>query len=298
MPNSTLDTEQLRTLIAIADTGNFTRAAAQVHKTQAAVSMQMRRLEETVGRRLFAKSGRVNQLTPDGEHLLEYARRIVALNNEAVATLTEPELEGHVRIGTPDDYAEAFLPRVFARFARTHPLVEVEITCAGSYTLQERIESGTIDLAIVTHQDASMTSEVVRREALYWVTSPRHRIHDREVVPLALGGATCSWRRAATQVLDAENRAYRILYTSPSATALVAAVLSGLAVTVLPESAVRPSMLRLGEKDGFPPLPHCDIGLLRARGHQSSSVDALARHIIESLSNLSAVRQDWAELRV
>lgn len=288
-----LDTDQLRTLVAIADTGNFTRAAEEVNKTQAAVSMQMRRLEDTVGRPLFVKNGRVNRLTPDGEHLLEYARRIISLSNEAMTVFTEPELAGHVRIGTPDDYAERFLPGIFARFARTHPLVEVEIICQASYVLLERIQNREIDLAIATHGDCGSHGDVIRREKLCWVGSPRHKAEERDVLPIAAGPATCSWRQSAARALDAANRPYRILYTSPSATALSAAVMSGLAITVLPESAVRPGMRRLGTEDGFPELPICDIALMRAEGSNSSSVDALAAHVVENLANLDPAAQPW-----
>ncbi|MGE0610966.1 MAG: LysR substrate-binding domain-containing protein [Hyphomicrobiales bacterium] len=295
MAPPTLDTDQLRTLVAIAESGSFTRAAGEVNKTQAAVSMQMRRLEEAVGRRLFIRSGRLNRLTPEGEHLLEYARRIIALNNEALTILTEPELSGFVRIGTPDDYAERFLPQIFARFARTHPLVEVEISCQASSTLVEDIQEGNLDLAIVTYMDAKSRGEIIRREQLIWVGSPRHRIEDMEVLPLGLGAVGCSWRSAATRALDAIGRHYRVLYTSPSAAALSAAVMSGLAVTVLPESAVRPGMRRLGEEEGLPSLPDCDIALLRAQREPSPSVDALAAHVVESLANLEpAVAMSWS----
>lgn len=293
MPYPMLDTDQLRTLIAIADTGNFTRAAGEVNKTQAAVSMQMKRLEETVGRTLFEKQGRTNRITPDGEHLLEYARRIVALSDEAMTVFNEPELAGHVRIGTPDDYAERFLPGIFARFARTHPLVEVEISCQSSYRLLSQVVDGELDLAIATHSDCGQHGQVIRREKLCWVASPRHRVEEREVLPLAIGETTCSWRHAATKALDATNRSYRILYTSPSATALSAAVMSGLAVTVLPESAVRAGMRQLGKEDGFPSLPVCDIALLRATESPSSSVEALANHVVESLANLNTSAGVW-----
>lgn len=293
MPVHTLDTDQLKTLVTIADVGSFTRAASQVNKTQAAVSMQMRRLEETVGRPLFAKNGRQNVLTVDGEHLLEYARRIITLNNEAMTVFTKPELAGHVRIGTPDDYAERFLPGIFALFARTHPLVEVEIMCQGSSMLFKMVQDGDLDLAIATHSDCGMHGEVIRREKLCWIGSPRHKVEEREVLPLAVGPTTCGWRLSAAKALDAANRPYKILYTSPSATALTAAVMSGLALTVLPESAVRPGMRRLGEDDGFPDLPHCDIALLRATNATSSSVEALASHIIESLANLDPSAAHW-----
>lgn len=294
MPNASLDTDQLKTLVAIADAGSFTRAADEVNKTQAAVSMQMRRLEETVGRPLFIKNGRQNHLTPDGEHLLEYARRIISLNNEVMTVFTEPELAGHVRIGTPDDYAERFLPGIFARFARTHPLVEVEILCQASSGLFQLVQDGELDLAIATHSDCGAHGEIIRREKLCWIGSPRHKVEELDVLPLAIGPNTCNWRLTATKALDALNRPYKILYTSPSATALVAAVMSGLAITVLPESAVRPGMRRLGEEDGFPELPHCDIALLREQNATSSSVEALANHIMENLANLDPTAPHWA----
>lgn len=293
MPNPLLDTDQLRTLVAIAETGSFTRAACEVHKTQSAVSMQMKRLEESVGRPLFSKNGRINQLTPDGEHLLEYARRIVTLNNEAFAVLTEPELEGHVRIGTPDDYAQRFLPTIFAAFARTHPLVEIEIMCEGSSNLFQRTQSGDVDLAIVTYGDGKSQGEVLRRERLLWVASPRHRVERRDVIPLALGPTTCSWRSAAVKALDGMKRPHRILYSSPSATALSAAVSSGLALSVFPESAIRPNMRLLGPSEGFPELPDCEIALLRAPNASSSSIDALAEHVIASLSDLNPASLSW-----
>lgn len=293
MPVQSLDTDQLKTLIAIADTGSFTRAASEVNKTQAAVSMQMRRLEENVGRPLFAKSGRNNVLTPDGEHLLEYARRIITLNNEAMTIFTKPELAGHVRIGTPDDYAERFLPGIFARFARTHPLVEVEIMCQGSSRLFEMIQEGDLDLAIATHSDCGVHGEVIRREKLCWIGSPRHKTEELDMLPLAMGPNTCSWRITAAKILDSLDRPYKILYTSPSATALSAAVMSGLAITVLPESAVRPGMRRLGEDEGLPDLPHCDIALLRANNATSTSVDALASHVVENLANLDPSAPHW-----
>ena len=135
---------------------------------------------------------------------------------------------------------------------------------------------------------------MIRRERLFWVTSPRHRVHETEVLPLAAAPTTCSWRHSATHMLDAANRSYRILYTSPSATALSAAVLSGLAVSVLPESAIRPGMRRLSEDEGFPSLPNCDIALLRAASATTSSVTALADHVIESLSNLDPAHVEWA----
>ena len=116
IPN--LDLDLMKTFLAIADTGSFTRAAEEVHKTQSAVSMQMKRLEEVLGRPLFARDGRASRFTPDGERLIEFARRLVSVNDEAVSAFTRPELTGTVRLGTPDDYADRFLPEILARFSR------------------------------------------------------------------------------------------------------------------------------------------------------------------------------------
>ena len=132
---ATLDLDQLRTFVAIVETGSFTKAADIVFKTQSAVSMQMRRLEERIGKPIFARDGRASRLTEEGERLLGYARRMVRLNDETVAAFDETELSGSVRLGTPDDYADRFLPEVLARFARSNPRVEVSVICEQSTEL-------------------------------------------------------------------------------------------------------------------------------------------------------------------
>ena len=289
-----LDLDQLKTFVAIADTGSFTRAADTVHKTQSAVSMQMRRLEERIGKDLFVKEGRTNRLTEEGERLLTYARRLLRLNREILAAFDDTSLEGSIRIGTPDDYADRFLPEIMARFARSNPRVELSVTCEPTINLQEQIRRGQLDIAIVTHDNDRGTSEVVRREPLLWVTSANHSIHKEEVLPIAVGRTTCMWRRAACDMLDAMGRDYRILFTSWSATVIIAAVLSGQAVSVLPECALRPGMRVLGEADGFGQLPDVRIGIMRGHTSQPELVDALARHIAESLDNISLPQVDEA----
>ncbi|MDW6025146.1 LysR substrate-binding domain-containing protein [Mesorhizobium sp. BAC0120] len=282
-----LDLDQLQTFIAISDTGSFTRAAEEVNRTQSAVSMQMRRLEERIGKPLFEKDGRSNRLTEEGERLLSYARRLIHLNRETLAAFDDMRLEGTIRIGTPDDYADRFLPEIMARFARSNPRVELTVVCEPTPGLVEHIKRGNLDLAIVTHDDVKGQSEVVRREPLLWVTSANHATHEQEMLPMAFGRPTCIWRRAACEVLDRMNRDYRILFTSFSATVITAAVLSGLAISVLPECALRPGMRVLGDADGFGTLPDCKIGIMRGHSSRPQLVDALVRHISESLDNIS-----------
>ena len=162
-----LDIDQLKTFIAIAETGSFTKAAEVVHKTQSAVSMQMKRLEERAGRPIFARDGRASRLTDEGDRLLDYARRIIKLNNEAIASLTSAELSGRVRLGVPDDYADRYLPEIMARFSATHPNVELTVVCDPSTDLVDRIDTGDLDLAIITDcQMINRETEIIRREQL------------------------------------------------------------------------------------------------------------------------------------
>jgi DNA-binding transcriptional LysR family regulator len=160
--------------------------------------------------------------------------------------------------------------------------------------LIDRITSGDLDLAIVTHIETRSSGDVIRLEPLLWVTSAQHCVHEDDVVPLALGRPTCNWRLGAVEALERAGRSYRILYASWNSTAVGAAVMAGLAVSVLPESAVRPGMRVLGAADGFPALPPVRIALVRNKHDPSVLSDGLAGHIIQSLDNLSSFR-DAAE---
>jgi DNA-binding transcriptional LysR family regulator len=282
-----LDIDQLRTFIAIAETGSFTKAAEVVNKTQSAVSMQMKRLEERIERPIFARDGRASKLTEDGARLLDYARRLVKLNVETVAAFSDAALSGRVRLGVPDDYADRYLPEIMARFSRAYPGVELTVICEPSIDLLERIDGNEIDLAIVTNCESKRASETFRRERLLWVTSNRHAIHLEEPLPLALGRPSCTWRRTAIERLESIGKPYRVLYSSSNAGAVAAAVLAGLAVSVLAESGLRPGMRVLTTAEGFPELTTCRVGLVRNAHDSSALADALAEHIISSLDNLS-----------
>src|SRR3569623_2264851 len=261
-----LDVDQLRTFIAIAETGSFTRAAEVVHKTQSAVSMQMKRLEERIERPIFARDGRASKLTEDGQRLLDYARRIVNLNVETLAAFSDAALSGRVRLGVPDDYADRYLPEIMARFSRGYPAVELTVICEPSVDLLERIDANEIDLAIVTNCETKRAAETFRRERLLWVTSNRHATHTEEHVPLAHGRPPCSWRRSAIGRMESVGRPFRVLYSRSTAGAVAAAVLADLAVSE---------------------LPCCRIGLVRNAHESSALADALAEHIVSSLDNLS-----------
>jgi len=278
-----LDLDQLKSFLAITDTGNFTRAAEDVNKTQSAVSMQMKRLEETLGRPIFARDGRNSRLTSDGERLVEYARRLVSLNDEAVATFTQPEISGTVRFGTPDDYADLFLPEILARFHRTHPQVNVDVECYPSSVLANHVRNSELDVAVVTFNGGDIYGEALMSTELHWVTSARHQTHAMKVLPFAASGVSCAWRRLALEKLDSQKREYRVAYVSPNFTTISAVVTQGLAVAAMPRICVRPGMRILTEAEGFPPLGAFDIGIMQKPGKLSRAAQALAQHVREGL---------------
>ncbi len=145
-----LDTDQLRSFLAIVDTGSFTRAADRVNKTQSAVSMHVRRLEERLDRPLFVKQGRGTRLSSDGERLVEHARRMLQVEAAAMADMTAKGLTGRVIFGIPDDYAEPFLPDIVTRFTRRHPQVDLSVLCYQSIEVAERIHTGELDVGVAT----------------------------------------------------------------------------------------------------------------------------------------------------
>lgn len=280
-----LDVDQLKTFLAIADTGSFTRAAEEVNKTQSAVSMQMKRLEDQLNRPLFSKDGRGTKFTRDGDKLIDYARRIVALSDEAMSAFTKPDITGTVRFGTPDDYAEFFLPVILARFARTHPQITVDVECVPSAQLMERTARGEIDIAVVTFGCKGEPSNIIRQEELIWATSARHAVHEQPVLPIAVAPGGCDWRKMMTDALDAQGRPYRVAYASPNASTINISVLQGLAVAVMPEICMRPGMRTLTEAEGFPKLGTFDIGLIYKPGRKSPAVEALTKHVKEGLQS-------------
>lgn len=274
-----IDTELLRSFVAIADHGGFTRAAEAVHRTQSAISMQMKRLEEDVLQRpLFERSGRQVSLTAEGQVLLGYARRILKLHGEVMTTLREPHMVGAVRIGTPDDYVMRFLPGILAQFAQAYPLVQVELHCEPSYQLLQRQD---MDLTIVTREPGTEIGQLLRQERFFWAEAAGYDLHQQRPIPLAMFNSGCFCRAWVCNALDAAEIDYRIAYTSPSLAALMALVGAGLAVTAQLRSLIPPQLRILGEAEGLPALPQCSIVLLRNPRSQSPVSEALAEYIVE-----------------
>lgn len=296
LPNTALDfrsaagleLDLLRTLVAIAETGSFNRAARAVFRTPSAVSMQMKKLEEQVARPLFAKDGRSVILTPDGEALVGYGRRILSLADEAMQRFRAPQIEGRIRLGIPDDYASQFLPDILASFSASHPNVEVDVCCQQSRDLLEHLSESRIDIALVSSGHGGQNGMAVHREALVWAGLRHGCAHERTPLPLAVSYIGCCWRKQALAALDRAGIAYRIRYTSRHYLGQLSAVLGGLAIAPFPISTVKGDLKIFGEESGLPPIGHFDIELMRASGATGPLFDALETHIVNSFRGYAA----------
>lgn len=278
-----LDIDLLRTFLAVSETRSFTKAARRVYRTPSAVSMQIKRLEEIVERPLFIRDSRSVHLTGDGEALSAYARRILKLNEEAVRHFRAPPIEGVVRIGSPDDFGTRRLPAILARFAQTHPGVEVEVIMEASKRLNRLMDKGELDLTLITVSGdlADDSVDIVATEQLAWAGLGGGCAHERDPIPLALAERGCVWRAAAFAALDGRGLSYRVAYSSPHWAGQKAAILADLAIAPFPVSLIEPPLRRLDERQGLPPLGSYRIGLRRAHNPGPAAV-AFADHVVSS----------------
>lgn len=280
-----LDTDLLRTFLTVARHGNVTRGAESLHRTQSAVSIQIKRLEESLAARLFRREPRGVSLTEAGERLRAAAERIVGDLDETVQTFRADPTGGLVRVGIPEEYGAEVLPTVLADFSARFPAVEVFVRCGFSVEFPEAIRRGELDLAVFADCQRFAQSDTLIRDPMAWVASRPWRCRDEEPVPLALFDRACAWRDVAIQALEDAGQAYRIVFSSESTAGIKAAIATGLAVGVLARSTLESSMLVLGREHGLPPLPDSVLLLLRG-GDDSLAIDAMAAAIESGFDRL------------
>lgn len=273
-----LDPELLRSFVLIAEGESVTRTAEKIGRTQSAVSMQMRRLEEILGEELLRRGHRGLEPTAKGAWLLERARTLLALNEEIITTFRAPALTGQVRLGSPDDYALQWLPGILAHFGRTHPGIEVDVLCMSSEELARRLEHGHLDLALLT-EGHGRDGEEVWRGPLRWVGPQGSTLHKRDPLPLAAAHPGCTWRRAALEALGREGRRVRVSYNSTTQSGCFAVALAGLALTISTPTRLPPGLAWMGEAEGLPPLGEMGIQMVLAEGPVSPGTRALVEAI-------------------
>ncbi|MBL8584119.1 MAG: LysR family transcriptional regulator [Rhizobiaceae bacterium] len=279
-PLPTLDLDVLRTFVAIAETGSFTTAASTVFRTPSAVSMQIKKLEDTLGRAVFMRDARSVTLTTEGEMLLGYARRLLAINREAVSKFIVPDISGVVRLGSPDDYGERVLPTVLKRFAQTHPSIAVDVTIDLSVNLRRRMDDRTLDITLLTNSFAANMSgsEVLLTEPVIWAGMKGGCAHLREPLPISVWEEGCAWRAGALEALGRDGRNYRIAYMSSHTAGQRAAILADLAIAPMPKSFIGGDLVALTEADGLPEMNSYSLAMLVAPD-ASAPVKAAADHI-------------------
>ncbi|MDX2104112.1 MAG: LysR family transcriptional regulator [Alphaproteobacteria bacterium] len=284
MPGTGLDFDLLRSFVAVVDSGGFTRAAERLRVSQSTMSLHIRRLEEALGRSVLDRGP---QLAPTaaGEVLLGYARQILRLVDEAGMALKEGEVEGRVRLGTPEDFATSHLPSVLAAFARSHPRVALDVRCDFTLTLLDGFGRGEFDLVLVKREPQGPGGGVpVWREPLVWVGVGDSLLPRDQVVPLVAAPPPDVYRSRAVAALEGVGRGWRVVYTSPSLAGIQAAVRAGLGVTILPRGLVPEDFTVLGRSHGLPPLPDAEIALLRAPA-LAPAAERLAEHLMRSLNS-------------
>lgn len=282
-----LELELLRTFVAVAEGGGFTRAAAKLHRTQSTVSQQIKRLEERLQAPLLERDTRSVALTERGELLLGYARRLLALNDEALEALAETRLQGRVRLGSSQEVADGGLPGVLAHFSRLHPGVSLEVLVDANLRLRAQVERGELDLAVLFQEVGETPAggarcEVMERLQRVWVASPNLRITADEPLPLVLSPGPCIFRNAMLGALDAIGRPWRIVLSTPSLAGLRAALRAGLGVGVRTERWLEPD-LRILDRE-LPPLPGVELALLTAADTGEQVIERLRTALREALS--------------
>ncbi|HEX2656506.1 MAG TPA: LysR substrate-binding domain-containing protein, partial [Xanthobacteraceae bacterium] len=278
-----LDIALLRTFVAIVDTGGLTSAGRMVGRTQPAITHQIRRLEESIGRTLFDDNRRKLSLTHDGEVLLEFARAMLRLNDEARDRFAAPDIAGHITLGTPDLYASYLLPEVLENFSRAHPNVEIELRCTRSIQLHAALERNELDIALMTNQPEFRRGELVRQEPLVWVAGLDSSPELRKPLPLAVLPQGSVYRHLALEALGLAGRQWSIRSVCDGIAGLQAAVFAGLAVSVFPGCAVVPKVRCLDEADGMPKLGSVDLVMHRKSHGISEAAEQLAQYITRKL---------------
>lgn len=289
MAATNLDLDALRALATAMELGSFAQAAERLGRSPSALSLQMRKLESQTGRILLRKQGRGVALTEAGETLSRYARRMLALNDEAVAALAAPDAAGVVRIGMPQDYAESRLPPLLGAFARAYPAARVEATVERSAALIDMIGRGALDVALVHRRIDALDDEAkgrgvdwafLRRYPVCWIAAADFTVDETEPLPLSILSPPCPFRDMALAALERAARPWRIAFTGGGPTGAWAAAAAGLGVAVRPMEGAPAGLIDVGGELGLPELPDIELLLATPRGAPLTPPTLLLRDLL------------------
>ncbi|WP_299768265.1 LysR substrate-binding domain-containing protein [uncultured Pseudoteredinibacter sp.] len=279
-----LPIEVLRAFVTIVELGSFTQAGDLLGRSQPAISLQIKRLEELLNQKLISRNGQNIELTKTGEQLFYYAKRILALNDEAVASFNATSVSGQLKLGIPSEFATTLLPRILSRFANTYPNVNLEVISDLSRNLMNASAQKQYDLVLVLHDDPDKAgTELIKEDELVWVSSHSHDCHMRSVLPLIVAPEGCIYRNRANTMLAEAGLPWKISYTNPSLSGIQAAIEEGLGVTVLAKSSVPEGLKVINNSTRLPKLGKIGISLVKQPSEQSEAAQRLSEYITASL---------------
>lgn len=276
-----LDLDLLRTFVAVADLNTFAAAAAAVCRTQSAVSQQMQRLEQLVGKELFARHGRNKLLTEHGIQLLGYARKILRFNDEACMSLMFSNLQGVLTLGASDESADTILPFLLNRISSVYPKLALDVSVKRNAFMVEMLKENEVDLVVTTHRPGQFDSLTLRTSPTHWYCAAEYVLQKGEPIPLVLLDDPSPFRDMVLAALNEAGIPWRLAYVASTLPAVRAAVKAGLGVTARPVEMMSPDLRVLGQSEGLPSLPDTEYLLC----HNAASNNELAKVVFEAMEN-------------
>ncbi len=264
-----LDSDLLRTFIAVAQAGSVTDGAERIHRSQSATSIQIKRLEGILGQSVFERHGRGVVLSDAGRRLLPVAQDVTARLDVAFRELSCASVKGKIRLGIPEDHGRARLTTIVGKFARQHPEVELDVTCALSAGFPDALAKGVLDLAVYEVEVPKANEELLMEDPTCWVSTSKQDFSASQTLPVALFDQTCWWREAAIASLEARGKPYRIAYSSQSVSGVLSAVEAGIGVGLLGRSSVHPELTALDHSYGFAPTPTSKLVMREGKSQNS-----------------------------
>ncbi len=270
-----LDSDLLRTFVAVARAGSVTEGAALIHRSQSATSLQIKRLESILGRAVFERHGRGIFLSDTGRQLLPVALDITARLDAAFRDISQQAVTGALRLGIPDDHGKSRLAEIIAAFSRDHPHVELDVTCALSTDFPGALRKGTLDLAVYEVECRGEHEELLMEDPTCWMSNTQRDFPAREPVPVALFDHACWWRDAAVASLDACGRSYRVVYSSQSVSGVIAAVEAGIAIGLLGRSSLHAGLSVANERLGLGDTPNSKLVMAASGAETTGPMEAM-----------------------
>ncbi|MEP0518885.1 MAG: LysR family transcriptional regulator [Hyphomicrobiales bacterium] len=276
-----LDSELLRTFIAVNKAGSVTDGASQIHRSQSATSLQIKRLESIIGRPVFERHGRGVVLTDAGRYLLPVAQDVTTRLDNVLNDLSQRTMRGALRLGIPEDHGRAKLAQIIANFMRVHPQVELDVTCALSVGFPDALEKGRLDMAVYEVEHPAAGEELLFEDPTCWVASDHTDFSSADPLPVALFDEACWWREAALASLQSRDKPYRVVYSSQSVSGVIAGIEAGVAVGLVGRSSIPPSLSMVSSALGFGPTPTSKL-VLATGSHQNLDLIAAMKSAIRS----------------